>query len=252
MNASKRRSTRSLVHMLSAVILAGLSLLSSRPARGEYAAEPLHLIWADELVTNIAPENNEYGSGPSYVQWAGVNGATEYRSRSLCSTFVTNVLKQAYGLSTQDIVAWFGSTSPNAILYHNRIVNEIGFEEIRMVDEIVAGDIVAIKYPEGSSVTGHVAITAGAPVPRVATTPIVPGTTQYEITILDSSSTGHGLTDTRITWRGSWHAGVGKGVMRLYANRSGVIVGYTWSTQSASVYYPKQERDIVLGRITEL
>jgi hypothetical protein len=240
-----------LVHALPTVVLAGLVLLAPRPAQGQSAAAPIHFFWADAVVRHIAPENNEYGTGPSYVQWAGVNGATEYRSRSLCTTFVTNVLKQAYGLTIYDIATWFGSTSPNAILYHDRIVNEIGFEEIQAVDQLAAGDILAIKYPAGSSATGHVAISASVAVRRVATYPVISGTTQYEIAILDSSSTGHGLADTRLTWRGSWHAGVGKGVMRLYANSGGTIVGYTWSTQSGSVYYSKQVRDIVVGRVTE-
>ncbi|WP_437732358.1 hypothetical protein [Sorangium sp. So ce1335] len=244
-------SSRSVVHALPAVALAGLGLLAPRTAEGQSSEGPGHLYWADTLVTHIAPEDNEYGGGTTYVSWAGIGGATEYRSRSFCTSFVTHVLKQAYQLSTYDINTWFGSMSPNAIRYHDTIVEEVGFEQILTVDQIEAGDIVAIEYPEGSSATGHVAIAAGAAAPRAATRPYVSGTIQYELPVLDSSTTGHGLTDTRRNVDGTWHAGVGRGVMRLYANGSGSIVGYSWSAVSGSTYYSKQVRDIVVGRITE-
>ncbi|XXX75122.1 hypothetical protein WMF30_46450 [Sorangium sp. So ce134] len=245
-------SSRSVVRALPAIVLAGLSLLAPRPAEAQSTEEPSHFYWADTLVTNITPENNEYGSGTTYVDWAGVEGATEYRSRSLCASFVTHVLKRAYGLSSYDIKAWFGSTSPNAVLYHDRIVEQDGFEEILTVSQIQEGDIIAIEYPAGSTASGHVAIAAGAAVPRSAIYPTIAGTTQYTLTVLDASTTGHGVTDTRSKLDGSWHAGVGRGVMRLYAsNTTGVIVGHSWSAQAGSTYYSRSVRDLVIGRITD-
>ncbi|KYF81015.1 hypothetical protein BE11_35175 [Sorangium cellulosum] len=251
MNAMKRMSPRSVVHALPAIIVAGLALLAPRPAQGQSYEEPSHFYWADTLVDNIAPEDNEYGGDTTYVSWAGIGGATEYRSRSFCASFVTHVLRQAYELSVYDINTWFGSMSPNAIRYHDRIIEEVGFEQILTVGQIEAGDIIAIEYPAGSSATGHVAIAAGAAVPRPATYPFIAGTIQHDLAILDASTTGHGLTDTRRKADGTWHAGVGRGVMRIYANINGSIVGYSWSAQSGSTYYAKQVRDIVIGRITE-
>ncbi|KYF51933.1 hypothetical protein BE08_13605 [Sorangium cellulosum] len=251
MNAIKRMSSRSVVHALPAVALAGLGLLAPRTAEGQSYEAPDHLYWADTLVNHIEPEDNEYGGGTTYVNWAGVGGATEYRSRSFCTSFVTHVLKQAYQLSTYDISMWFGSTSPNAIRYRDAIAGEIGFEQVLTVGEIEAGDIVAIVYPEGSTATGHVAIAAGAAAPRAAVYPYITGTIQYELAVLDSSTTGHGLTDTRRKADGTWHPGVGRGVMRLYANSYGAIVGHTWSVQSGSIYYSKRVRDIVIGRVAD-
>ncbi|WP_438015937.1 hypothetical protein WMF18_34545 [Sorangium sp. So ce315] len=244
-------SSRSVVHALPAVALAGIGLLAPRTAEGQSYEGPDHLYWADTLVSHIAPEDNEYGGSTTYVSWAGVGGATEYRSRSFCTSFVTHVLKQAYQLSTYDISMWFSSTSPNAIRYRDTIVEEVGFEQIPTVGEIEAGDIVAIVYPEGSSATGHVAIAAGTAVPRAAISPLITGTIQYELAVLDSSTTGHGLTDTRRKADGTWHPGVGRGVMRLYANSYGAIVGHSWSAQSGSIYYPKRVRDIVIGRVAD-
>ncbi|AUX47200.1 hypothetical protein SOCE26_087120 [Sorangium cellulosum] len=250
MNASKRRSSRSVVHALPAVILAGLCALAPRAAQAQSAAEPSLLYWANTLADHVAPENNEYGSSPSYVFWAGVAGSSDYKSRTFCSTFVTNVLKQTYGLSSYHISTWFGSTSPNAILYHDRIVQQVGFEQIWYIDEIAAGDVIAIKYPAGSMASGHVAIAAGAARPRIASYPYVSGTTQYEIAVVDSSNTGHGMTDSRRNPDGSWHPGVGKGLMRFYANSSGEIVGHTWSPQASATYYPNYVRAIAVGRVT--
>ncbi|WP_437632242.1 hypothetical protein [Sorangium sp. So ce854] len=244
-------SSRSVVHALPAVALAGLGLLAPRTAEGQSYEAPDHLYWADTLVNHIEPEDNEYGGGTTYVNWAGVGGATEYRSRSFCTSFVTHVLKQAYQLSTYDISMWFGSTSPNAIRYRDAIAGEIGFEQVLTVGEIEAGDIVAIVYPEGSTATGHVAIAARAAAPRAAVYPYITGTIQYELAVLDSSTTGHGLTDTRRKADGTWHPGVGRGVMRLYANSYGAIVGHTWSVQSGSIYYSKRVRDIVIGRVAD-
>ncbi|WP_437810511.1 hypothetical protein [Sorangium sp. So ce1078] len=245
-------SSRSVVRALPALVISGLSLLAPLPAQGQSTEEPVHFYWADTLVAHIAPENNEYGTGTSYVQWAGVEGATEYRSRSLCASFVTHVLKRSYALSSYDISMWFGSTSPNAALYHDRIVEQVGFEEVLTVGQIQAGDIIAIEYPSGSSASGHVAIAADAASPRSATYPIIAGTIQYALPVLDASTTGHGMTDTRHKADGSWHPGVGRGVMRIYAsNSTGALVGYAWSTQAGSTYYSKQARDIVIGRIAD-
>ncbi len=252
MNAIKCMSSRSVVRALPAVVLSGLSLLAPLPAEGQSAGEPIHFRWADTLVTHIAPENNEYGSGTSYVQWAGIEGATAYRSRSLCASFVTHVLKRAYDLSSYDMTTWFGSTSPNAVLYHDRIINEVGFEQVLTVSQIEEGDIIAIEYPWGNTASGHVAIAAGPAVLRSATYPLVAGTSQYALAVLDASTTGHGTTDTRHNADGSWHAGVGRGVMRLYASSTtGAIAGHAWSTQPGSTYYAKQTRDIAIGRVAD-
>lgn len=230
-----------------AATLALAALLSSKPAAATPPA-PDHLEWAEDLVIHVAPEDNTYGSSPSYVFWAGVGGATQYENRSVCSTFVTIVLKQAYGYTNDDFQGWFGSSSPTAAAYHDTIVDGIGFDRITVVSEIAAGDIVAIRYPEGLPVTGHIATARGPATPRVATDPLVTNTFQFELPVVDSSSTGHGPTDTRKLETG-WHTGAGFGVMRLYADAQAEIVGYSWSTSSASTYHDLSERHLVVGRL---
>lgn len=246
MNLSKRRISRTVLHVLPAVLASGMSLLAPSPAMGQEAMTPNHFVWAADLVTHVAPENNEYGS-PGYVTWAYVGGQLEYRNRSLCTTFVTQVIKHAYALSNDELKRWFGSTSPNVALYHSTITREIGFKRVEAVGDIKAGDILAITYPEGS---GHVALAAGTAALRSPIYPVISGTSQYELPVMDSSSSGHGMTDTRRQANGTWHQGVGKGTMRLYADSAGTIVGYSWSFQSGSTYYPRTVRDLVIGRIS--
>lgn len=210
---------------------------------------PNHVHWARELVDNIEPEYNAYGSNPSFVRWAGVDGSLRYESRSVCGTFVTHVLRQAYGLPEADVTMWSGRVSPNAAAYHDAIVAEGRFERVHDVNRIQAGDIIAIKYPEGGEDSGHVGIIVEPPAPRAAIGPHIPGTSQYDLAIVDSSKSGHGATDTRRNPDGSWHPGAGMGAMRLYADESGRPVGYTWSTHPGSTYHAPPERPLVVGRL---
>jgi hypothetical protein len=220
--------------------------LTANPAEAQVAA---HLWWEEDLVNYVAAERNAYGTNPSYVNWAGVNGWTEYANRSLCTSFLTLVLQQAYGWTTRDFRAWFGSTSPTSARYHDIIVAENGFDRIMNVGDIAAGDVIAIRYLTESSTTGHVATARGGATPRAATTPVIANSFQYEVPVVDSSSSGHGPYDTRWLPDGTWRDGAGMGVMRIYADAQGEIVGYTWSTYSTSVFYDPSTRHLVVGRL---
>jgi hypothetical protein len=84
--------------------------------------------------------------------------------------------------------------------------------------------------------------------------PLISGTDQYSVIVIDSSSTqGHGPDDTRL-YPSQSGMGIGSGEFRLYANpTTGAIVGYTWSSYSSSTYYPNiaSGRQIVVGRLSE-
>jgi hypothetical protein len=213
-------------------------------------ATPAHLLWAEDVVEHIAPADNAYGSSPTYLTWAGVNGATSYTNRTECSSFVTRVLKQAYGWTNADFTAWFNSTSPTAAKYHDAIVAGNQFVAFTQVNDIQSGDFLAVKYLDGTTTsTGHMMIATGPATLRMATAPHVSGTTQYEVEVIDSSKSGHGPTDTRLQEDGTWQDGVGMGILRLYADTTGAIVGYSWSTYSSSVYYDQATRHLVIGRL---
>lgn len=211
---------------------------------------PAHIRWAEDLIDNVAPEYNAYATSPSYITWEGVGGAIRYENRTVCATFLTCLLKQAYGLTTTDMKTWLGSTSPSSQIYHDAIVAENGFARVLRMEEVLPGDVLAIRYDEDGSVTGHIAIVASAPAPRLATRPLIAGTTQFEVTVLDSSSSVHGSNDSRIEADGTLDTGAGRGVMRLYADADGTVIGYTWSTSTGSVFYGLDStRHLVVGRL---
>lgn len=225
----------------------GLALLLTSSAA--QTSEPDHLIWAEDVASNVDPTQNFYEAGIRVVQWAGVDGATDYVNRSDCASFMTAILKQSYGYTSQDMDAWLGWENPNSAMYHDAIMASSGFELIPTVLDIVAGDILAIKYPLGTGASGHVMIAASPATLRIPTSPIYAGTLQYELLVIDSSSSGHGNYDTRKQPDGTWSTGAGIGTVRLYTNAAGVIMGHTWSTLSSSTYRSQSTRPIAIGRL---
>ncbi|EYF05321.1 hypothetical protein [Chondromyces apiculatus] len=221
-------------------------LFPARPAMASSGSA--HLAWAQLLIDNVLPAYNAYGTQPSYVRWVGEGGATRFENRTECSNLLTHLFRQAYGMTSGDIAQWLGSGSPRAVTYHDAIEAQDGWFVIPKVHQIQPGDVLAIAYPEGLSASGHIAIARLAPVPRVATAPLVAGTSQYEIAIIDSTQNGHGQTDSR-GFKESYHAGVGAGSMRLYTDAHGRIVGHTWSSENASKFYAQEERHAVVGRL---
>ncbi len=232
-------------------VLAGFIGLWS-PISPAYASPATHVGWAEILVANLSPDKNDYASSPTYIYWAGINGASSYENRTQCSSFVTRVLKQAYSWSDTDFRAWFGSNSPTAARYHDAIAVQNGFGLIRKIGDIKSGDIIAIKYSDDSTSTGHAMIVKSPATKRTRTLPLVNGTLQYEIEVIDSSKSGHGKSDTRLMEDGSWDQGAGIGKLRLYANSNGIVIGYSWSTAKNSVYYGQQSsRHLVIGRLVQ-
>lgn len=240
-------------------VLAVAAIVAALP-RGVEAA-PAHLGWAQLLADTVKPAANDYGD-PAQVSWKGSNGLTYSTSRTKCASLVTQLLERAYD---PDFVAWFGCTSPHAAAYHDAIEVEHGFQLIESIHDIQPGDIVAIRYDDagcseltcggftGCTTSGHVAIVAAAPTLRAAVSPLIAGTAQYALQIIDSSSTYHGVTDTRYQSDalGAHDRGVGRGTMRVYVDTTDPerpIVGHSWSNVSGSPFYPHSKRDLVVGR----
>jgi hypothetical protein len=225
--------------------IVGLSALLPRAA----AAQSAHLAWAEELVDNLRPELNAYEANPNYITWAGSNGAVQYVNHTVCTGFVTNLFKQAYGWDDAYIMQWFGSTGPTVAKYYNAILTGNGFDVVKSVADIKPGDVIVIRYPAGSSVSGHLAIVEDWPSLRVSSSPVVSGTFQFAVSVADSTKQGHGLDDTRRNLNGTWNPGAGIGTMRLYTDADLHVVGYTWSTLASSAYLSQSTYNTVIGRI---
>lgn len=219
--------------------------LSGVIVSGQTCASPQHVCEANTLISNLQATGlrNEYDntSEPSYVVWDTAT-AEAYTN---CSTFATELLKHTYGWSSTYIRNWMGTSVPNAALYHDTIWAQDRFTLIQNASQIQAGDFIAIKYPTGSSTSGHLLIAAGAAQLRTSTEPLVDNFTQYEVSVIDSSKSYHGSSDTRYP-NGE---GVGRGVFRIYADSNNNIVGYTWSTFSNSEYHSQSENHLVVGRL---
>jgi hypothetical protein len=205
------------------------------------------LVWAQRLVAELAPENNVYGSHPTYVVWSE-DGDGVARNRSVCSSFVARDLMRAYGLTRRDLEMRFGTRNPQAKDFYDALAAERGFTAVSRVDQMRPGDIIAIAYPPGSRPTGHVMLVDSTPARRVATRPLEPRTTQYEVAVIDSSASFHGFSDTRYV-RGAAHGtGVGRGVLRLFADAAGRATGYSWSVRTVSRYYDSSQHRLAVGR----
>lgn len=228
---------------ISCALLMGLSIPSTS---AQTCASPAHVCDANTLITNLhaTGNRNEYDDDsdePSYIVWDAENA----EAFTNCSSFVTHLLKHTYGWSNAYFTNWMGTSTPNAGQYHDAIAGENRFTPIEKRSDIQVGDFIAIKYPASSSTSGHILIVAGVPQVRTATSPLVTGMTQYEVSVIDSCNSYHGSSDTRY----SAGEGIGRGAFRIYVDASDEIQGYTWSTFSNSTYYNQSQRHLVVGRL---
>jgi hypothetical protein len=208
------------------------------------------LEWAQLLVSEIQPENTSYQHKQGFIRWKGEDGAREYESRTDCSGLLNHLLERSYGLTADDFENWLGKRRPLAVEYFEAISQQQKFRRITNIADVRPGDIIAVRYPPGTNDnTGHIMLIAETPVSRRASKPVINGTEQWEVTIIDSSESGHGKTDTRHRPDGTFGDGVGQGILRLYTRSGGEIVGYSWSTLGVSDYYDQDTRQLVIGRL---
>ncbi len=225
----------------------GLALCPNLPAQ-------THLTNAENLVLDLVQSSqtaalwpNVYGL-PEYINWNGPHST----AKTECSSFATLLLEYSYGWTATNFVNWMGHASPDAAIYHDTIAAQKGFKQILTVDQIHPGDFLAIVYyPEYQSPSGHVMLVQDLPQPN-NTKPLIAGTTQWTIPVIDSSSSYHGTNDTRYHHPG----GIGYGTFRLYAKPDGTVAGYTWSLLSTSTtnYVPQATstnhgNHLVIGRL---
>ena len=220
-------------------------------------APPPFLAAAEHLVDDLQQSEltseswpNVYGTDPSYIDWAGDRSS----ARTECSSFLTLLWQHSYGWTPATFHEWTGHSSPEAAVYHDAIAQQNDFIELKNVDRIQPGDIIAIVYyPEYQSPTGHAMIVEHAPQAH-SSNPLVDGTLQWTIDVIDSTSSYHGSTDTRVAHPG----GIGRGVFRLYTDVGGAFAGYTWSLLGTSLasYYPQATstnsgHHLVVGRLVK-
>ncbi len=208
---------------------------------------PQHLADVLALVRDLDLDNTAYVHGEGSVTWDGTPEA--YVD---CSGLINALLEHSYGYDQTQLEMWFGTGRPRAADYHDAIANQIGFRQITSLKDARPGDLLAIKYadPQPGS-TGHIMVMAG-PIRQMAPVgPVIEGTQQWQVPVIDSAQSGHGPTDTRHGKGdgGKDHDGVGQGILRIYTDPNGVVLGYTWSTSTTSSFHGQDDRNLVIGRL---
>jgi hypothetical protein len=228
------------------LLLTSRAALAQRAEIPKVAAEPKHLTVAKQLVAHLDLANTNYEHGaPSVIFTA------PYESHADCSGFVDALLAYSYGIDKDAFRAIFGSGRPTAARYHDAIVNQKGFQRVDHVQDVLPGDFLAVKYFARKDNTGHVMLVAGRPIRSLAAKePVVLGTMQWEVPVIDSSESGHGSTDTRHKRGadGKDHDGLGEGVLRIYSDPAGNVAGFSWSSQSVSKFKEPSDEELVIGR----
>jgi hypothetical protein len=220
---------------------------SSAAVFGDEKEIPRHLADATALVRSVELQHTSYAHGKADVQWTGVCA-----SHADCSGFLDALLMHSYGYDRETFKKWFDSHQPSARRYHDAIVDQHGFSEIKDLPHVRPGDILAVKYLQRKDHTGHVMLVAGAPRRIQTKKPVVEGAGQWEVPVIDSSQSGHGSSDTRHHKGagGKDHDGLGEGVLRIYTDRADKVVGFTWSTQERSEFKAPNDEHLVIGRLT--
>jgi len=201
---------------------------------------------AHSLLNAVKPEDTSYIHKNNIISWGADSKAVCHAD---CSGLINALLLHSKCFSEEQLNKNLGSNRPLAKHYHDAIIHQRGFKEITKIDEVRPGDIIAIKYPPGSGNTGHVMLIASLPLKRNPTEPVVKNSNQYEIEIIDSTSSGHGASDSRRLDSGKYREGLGKGVYRIFTDEKGLFVGHTWSVYPTSKYYEMTIRNLVIGRI---
>jgi len=230
---------------IAALAVLGLLCLTSW---SQETGQPKHLVEAKQLLKQVSLSNTSYKHGTSEIVWQGTCSV-----HADCSGFMDGLLSHTYGYDEATFKKWFDSRRPTAARYHDAIVQGNGFTEVKTVGNVRPGDIIAVKYLHRKDNTGHVMLVAELPQRMKAKKPIMEGTEQWEITVIDSSQSGHGSTDTRHHQGkdGKDHDGLGQGVLRLYTDKQGHIAGFAWSTLGASKFAEPTEEHVVIGRLAK-
>ncbi|HZZ27366.1 MAG TPA: hypothetical protein VFE46_05100 [Pirellulales bacterium] len=239
------------------LVFAALLLIVLRPAWAQKgiapngaaqstAAPPKHLTVAQGLVAHLDLANTSYKHGEPEASFV-----VPYQSHADCSGFIDLLLQYSYGYTKDQFKPWFGSARPSAKRYHDAIADQKGFVSIAHVQDMLAGDLLGVKYLNRTDNTGHVMLAAERPINIQPKAPLVAGTQQWTVTVIDSSESGHGPTDTRHGKGpgGKDHDGVGSGVLRLYTDAQGQIVGFSWSTLTSSEFKKPTDENLMIGRL---
>lgn len=202
---------------------------------------------ARQFLSHLDLANTDYVHGAPRVKFT-----IPCESHTDCSGFADALLAHSYGFDKQEFRDIFGSGRPTAARYYDAVIQQNGFARIERVQDARPGDFLAVKYFSRKDNTGHVMLVASKPaLMNRPKSPLMPGTLQWEVAVIDSSESGHGPMDTRHKRgiNGKDHDGLGEGILRIYSDGVGNVVGFAWSTLTASKFKSPQDEHLVIGRL---
>jgi hypothetical protein len=216
---------------------------------------PKHLELARELVATVKPENNMYVHSTQRIQWKGDLFTSENSVHTTCGGFVRGVLERADESSVSKV--WPKSV-PNRNIHLADWVeagNSGRVKRIQSLSNVQPGDLFIFlcldketcKTSQGEA-EGHITFVDAKPEKAVSKAPILEGTEQWNLTVIDSADSAHDRNDTRFVPKGEKKiTGVGRGTFRIYTDASGIPVGYAKGFVGAN-YHSIADRPITITR----
>lgn len=238
------------VAMIGCAAMGGTSMARAADVAVYLEAAPhTPLEFAKSLVHDLDASDTSYRHRNEHVAWKGIRGAARTEAHADCSGLINALLEIAYGYDRKTFLEWLGRARPLAASYHDAISAHKRFESVTRVADAVPGDLIAIRYPEDSENSGHIALIAELARKRPRGRNDAANLDAWEVRVIDSSRSGHGKSDSRRRPDGSFGGGVGTGTMVIYTAADGSVAGYAWSDVPGSRFFAQAERDLVIGRL---
>jgi len=185
---------------------------------------------------------------------------TNQTSAGIGASFVTTSIRNGFGWTDVETYYLWGYNSPPSWVFFDAITagatyNNVDnvFTQVTSIEDIAAGQIVAIDAVTGYSGHAMVVVDAATEIfPPLK--PLITGTKQYAVKIADATTSLHGTNASYPDSRAGTANLNGTGYIRLYADATTGSLsgyGYTWSpTSSTSGYYDPTVRPIAIGAFT--
>ncbi len=253
-NGSRRRT-------LIAFLISSLCITVGTPTFAqslEAGGIPGYLAIARELAENVKPEDNQYQLGRQFISLPGDAASNKYAMRADCSGFLLAIFERAkLPVRSRMVFLYDGPQRkrPASEDFVFSIEQEKGFRLIRKVEDLKPGDLLAHamidkEVQKQTGTTGHVFLINTEPKAISSRRPIVAGTRQFEVSVIDSNEEHVGADDSRLAGAKKIH-GLGKGTIRLYADDNGELVGWARTFANSNRFFsysPKFPSDTKLRK----
>ena len=200
---------------------------------------------ARELVENIKPEDNQYFLGGQFISFPGdLLFSKKHAMKADCSGFLLALFDRAQYPTRSKMSLLVPSPKrkrPAAEDFVFSIETEKGFTLIKKIHDMRPGDLLAhamlnLEDQKQTGTTGHIFLINSHPREVNAWRPVVKGTRQFEVSVIDSNEEYLGEDDTRLADRSGKIKGLGKGTIRIYSDSHGELVGWARTFRNSKFF----------------